>query len=220
MPLALSGVYIYNLVRKLLSLATKRFVQDQGTIKEKPILMIKRLRDKSRDDLARNLNSFGVAGVLAERGRWEEKIEKFWYLRSLGIIDITGGVIKWANIWKKDGSKNSPPQWWVIFGVPDSRQVPGYKLVNIRTIRKKAFPLFGKVIGVTWRGDDASIGLIDILTHDQEIENLLKNKCNLTIKNYTEQFQGWTIKVDRWINPTAQDWSIYQKIAKLLFSYD
>ena len=89
MLLALSGFYIYNLVRKLLSLATKRFVQDQGTIKEKPILMIKRLRDKSRDDLARNLNSFGVAGVLAERGRWEEKIEKFWYLRSLGIIDIT-----------------------------------------------------------------------------------------------------------------------------------
>jgi len=33
------------------------------------------LRDKTRDKLAQKLNSLGIAAVLAERGRIEEKIE-------------------------------------------------------------------------------------------------------------------------------------------------
>jgi hypothetical protein len=67
-------------------------------------------RDKSRDELARNLSSLGVRADLAERGRAEEKIENSWYQRSLGIIDLPEGLVRWINILKKDGSKNSPPR--------------------------------------------------------------------------------------------------------------
>jgi len=68
-------------------------------------------RDKTRDNLARDLNSLSIRAELAERGQVEEKIENSWYQRSLGIIYIPDGLIRWVNTLKKDGSSKSPPQW-------------------------------------------------------------------------------------------------------------
>jgi len=95
-------------------------------------------RDKSRDELAQNLNSLGIRADLAERGRTEEKVENSWYQRSLGIIDVPEGLVRWINILKKDGSKNSPPRWWVILCIPDERPLSNHKAVDIKTIRKKS----------------------------------------------------------------------------------
>ncbi len=52
------------------------------------------LRDKTRDNLAYALNLLGVRAELAERDRAEERIHSSWR-RSLGIIDILEGPIKW-----------------------------------------------------------------------------------------------------------------------------
>ena len=93
-------------------------------------------RDKTRDKLAQNLNSLGIRADLAERGRAEEKIENSWYQRSLGIIDVPEGLVRWINILKKDASKNSPPLWWVILCIPDERPLSKHKAVDIKTIKK------------------------------------------------------------------------------------
>jgi hypothetical protein len=87
-------------------------------------------RDKTRDKLAQNLNSLGIGADLAERGRAEEKIENSWYQRSLGIIDVPEGLVRWINILKKDASKNSPPMWWVILCIPDERPLSNHKAVE------------------------------------------------------------------------------------------
>jgi hypothetical protein len=176
------------------------------------------LRDKTRDRLAQNLNSMGVTAVLAERGRVEEKIENSWYQRSLGIIDISEGSVRWINMLKKDGSKNSPPRWWVVLGIPDERPIPKHQVVDIRTIRKKTFPLFGKILDVTWKGNDSGTGLADVLSNDEEVKNLAKNTGNLTIHNYAKEFQGWTLQVDRRFKPTNQDWANIQKIGNYILS--
>lgn len=176
------------------------------------------LRDKTRDKLALNLHSLGVSAVLSERNRIEEKVENSWYQRSLGIIDIPEGSIQWINILKKDGSKNSPPRWWVILGIPDERPVPDHKTVDIKTIRKKKIPIFGRVIDVTWKGDDYGTGLSETLSGDEAIKNLAKNIGNLTIHSYTKEFQGWTLQVDRRFSLTTKDWEAIQKIANYIFS--
>jgi hypothetical protein len=177
-----------------------------------------RLRDKSRDRLAQNLSSLGIRAELAERGRAEEKVENSWYQRSLGIIDISEGPVTWINILKKDGSKNSPPQWWIILGIPDERPLSEHKTVDIKTIRKKTIPLFGKVVDVTWRGDDHHTGLVEVLSNDKAVKNLAKRIGNLTIHNYAKEFQGWTLQVDRRFAPTNQDWTTIQKIAGYILS--
>ena len=175
-------------------------------------------RDKSRDELARNLSSLGVRADLAERGRAEEKVENSWYQRSLGIIDIPEGSVRWINILKKDGSQNSPPQWWVILGIPDERPLSNHKAVDIKTIRKKSFPLFGKVTDVTWKGNDHHTGQAEILSNDETVKDLAKKIGNLTLHSYAKEFQGWTLQVDRRFEPTNQDWATIQKIADYILS--
>jgi len=175
-------------------------------------------RDKSRDRLAHSLSSLGIGAVLAERGQAEEKVENSWYQRSLGIIDIPEGLVRWINILKKDGSRNSPPQWWVILGIPDERPLTNHKAVDIKTIRKKTFPLFGKVVDVTWKGDDHHTGLAQVLSNDESVKNLAKRIGNLTIHNYAKEFQGWTLQVDRRFEPTSQDWVTIQRIANYILS--
>jgi hypothetical protein len=178
------------------------------------------LRDKTRDKLAQKLNSLGVAAVLAERGRAEEKIENSWYQRSLGIIDIPEGLVRWINILKKDGSKNSPPRWWIILAIPDERPIPKHQAINIKTIRKRSFPLFGKIIDVTWKGNDFHTGLADTLSNDQAVKDLTKNTGNLTIHSYDKEFQGWTLQIDRRVDLTDQDWKTIQMVANYVLSSD
>ena len=96
--------------------------------------MKEKLRDKTRDDLAHALNS-------------------------LGVIDLPEGPIRWINILKRDRSKNSPPKWWINLCIPDERPVLIHKEVKVRTVRKKSFPLFGKVVDVAWKGEDYGTGL-------------------------------------------------------------
>ena len=112
--------------------------------------MREKLRDKTRDQLAENLNGIGVTATLSERDRPEEKVGNRLFRRSLGIIDIADdGLIRWINIIKQDRQKDSPPRWWVYLGIPVDKQLPKSRSVNIRTKRKKSFPLFGRIIGVT-----------------------------------------------------------------------
>lgn len=180
--------------------------------------MREKLRDKTRDNLARHLNSIGIKADMAERGRVEEKIEKSWIERSLGIIDIPEGSIRWINIAKKDRSKDSPPHWRIIHGIPDDRPISKQQTFKIKTVRKKTFPLFGKVVDVRWEGEDYNIGLIDILSNDTSVKNTAIQLGNLEVRSHTDKFQGWTVKVDRRIKPTHLHWETFQKIAEHLLS--
>jgi hypothetical protein len=114
--------------------------------------MKERFRDKTRDELAWVLKHIGVKVETAERGGIQEKAENSWYQRSLGIIEILEGPIKWINILKS--SLDNSPKFWIVMGIPDEKPLPKDQALKIKTVRKKTFPLFGKVmfgkvIGVT-----------------------------------------------------------------------
>ena len=74
-------------------------------------------------------------------------------------------------------------------------------------MRKKSFPIFGKVIDVTWKGNDYGTGLSETLSSDDAVKSLVKNIGNMTIHSYTKEFQGWTLQVDRRFRMTNQDWA-------------
>ena len=154
-----------------------------------------RLRDKSRDELAYALNSVGVKTEMAERGRAEEKVEDSWYQRSLGVIDILEGSIRWVNILKRDAGQHNPPKWWVVLGIPDERPVSTRQQTKIKTVRKKTFPLFGKVVDVIWKGYDGGTGLVNTLSKDVPTKTLAKRIGNLEVKSQANGFQGWTLLI-------------------------
>ena len=155
---------------------------------------------------------------MTERGDVEEQVENSWYQRSLGVIDLPEGPIRWINILKKDGTNKSPPQWWVVLGIPDKRSISSHQTVQIKTVRKKTFPLFGKVVDVTWKGNDSDTDLVNVLSTDPAIKTLSQRIGNLEIKNHSNEFQGWTLTVDRQFSPTNQDWETLEKVADHILS--
>lgn len=181
-------------------------------------------RDKSRDNLTKNLNSIGVNAQMVKRGRPEAKIHDTWWQRSLGIIDIPDGNIRWINILKKDRSRHSGPLWHILFGIPDERPIQYGENVRIRTIRKKAFPIFGKVVDVNWKGKDSSTGLAFTLSQDDEISELSKRIGDFRVRNFD---QGWTLMLGRYgkpsmldkrAGPSEHDWAVLQKLAGYILS--
>ena len=180
--------------------------------------MKEKLRDKTRDNLINALNSLGVKAEMAERKRAEEKVHNAWWNRSLGVIDLPEGPVRWINIIKKDRQKDSPPMWWINHCIPDERPISGSREIDVKTVRKKSFPLLGKVIGVDWKGKDHSTGLVNRLSYDQATKDLATRIGNIRIRSYSEEFQGWTVQVDRRFEPTRQDWQTIQKIADYLLS--
>ncbi|MCY4085502.1 MAG: hypothetical protein OXG37_01095 [Actinomycetia bacterium] len=180
--------------------------------------MREKLRDKTRDQLTVALNALGVQAVMAERGRPEEAIHNSWWQRSLGVIDLPEGPVRWINVVKKDGGRDSPPRWWINLCIPDERQLPGRRTVKIKTARKKSFPLLGSVADVAWKGDDHRTGLIRALSDDGEVKGLAARVGNLRIRSHTGEFQGWTLQVDRRFIPTSEDWQTIQTIASRLLS--
>jgi hypothetical protein len=78
--------------------------------------------------------------------------------------------------------------------------------------------LFGKVVDVTWKGNDFGTGLINALSSDETVAELAKKIGNLAVRSYAKVFQGWTLQVDRRFEPTHQDWETIRKIADYLLS--
>ena len=180
--------------------------------------MKEKLRDKTRDNLTHALNSLGVEAEMAERGRTEEKVHNAWWNRSLGVIDLPEGPVKWINIIKKDQSKDSPPMWWINHCIPDERPISGSREIDVKTVRKKTFPLLGKVVAVDWKGKDHSTGLVNRLSYDQAMKDLATRIGDIRIRSYSKEFQGWTLQVAKRFEPTRQDWQTIQKIADYLLS--
>jgi hypothetical protein len=177
--------------------------------------MRERLRDKTRDELADWLVGIGVIATLSERDRPEEKVGKNWGRRSLGIIDIANSPISFANIIKQDGNDKTPPRWWIFLGVPQDKQLPKSRSVNIHTKRRKSFPIIGKVVGVDWKGQDRGHGLAKKLSDDEETDNLAGDVGNIRLRTLHDDFSGWSIEIDRKMKPTIEQWRSLERIAEI-----
>ena len=180
--------------------------------------MKERLRDKTRDELTLALNALGIKATMAERERPEEKIQNAWTNRSQGIIDVQEGPIRWVNCLKQDGSQYSPPQWWTVFGIPDERLFMEQRAVKIKTARSKSFPLFGKVVNVTWKGEDRATRLISVLANDPAVKSFVKKTGDVEIESHAGEFHGWSVQVNGKFSPTQQNWDIVRRIAEHLLS--
>ena len=177
-----------------------------------------KIRDKTRDNLAAQLVALGVSAKLADRGRVEERVGKPVFHRSLGIIDISDGPMRWINIVKRDGNKHQRPAWRVVMGVPADSLVPQGPGARLRTVRKKSLPIFGRVVSVTWKGDDHGLRLVEAFSNDTAVQDLAKELGNLEVRAHGDEFQGWTVTLDRRITPTMMGWRVLQDMAQRLLS--
>ena len=179
--------------------------------------MREKIRDKTRDEFAKQLDQIGVTAIISDRKRPEERVGNRTLRRSLGIIDIPNedGPIKWINIIKQDRTDKHPPRWWFYLGVPGDKPLPKSRSVNIKTKRKKSFPLFGKIIGVTSKGQDRNHGLATKLSNDTETDNLAIGVGNIRVKTLHDDFNGWSIEIDRKFKLTVENWKSLNRLAEI-----
>ena len=165
------------------------------------------LRDKSRDRMAASLETAGIQAEMVDRDlrRPEEQIRKSsWFgSTSLGLIDIrTDSPISWINVVRtKRADKHGPARYRVVFGIPDQSIPMNHKQLKLKTVRKKTFPLFGKVVEVSWRGEAHTFPLAKTLSEDEEIAKAVVDLGDVTIFTHPNQFQGWTIEINKIFSP-------------------
>ena len=184
------------------------------------------LRDKSRDEMAENLNASGVKAEMADRGRPEEGIRSGSTLlrpfgqQSLGLIDILDdGPIRWINVVRiKRRDKNSGPRYRAVLGIPDDSIPMNHKQLKIKTVRKKAFPVFGQVTDVYWESKGNLQPLVKVFSDDVDIDNVVTDLGNMSVYTHPNKFQGWTLELGRMFVPTESRWATFQKIANYLLS--
>ena len=191
--------------------------------------MLEAFRDKSRDTVAASLAAASIQAEMVDRDleRPEEKIRTFKLFghSSLGLIDIrTDDPISWINVVRiKRADKHGPARYRVVFGIPDPSIPMIHKRLKLKTVRKKTFPLFGKVIDVTWKGESHTIPLAKTLSEDEEIDRAVADLGDMTIFTHPNQFQGWTIEINKIFSPhppavTISRWEALKNIANYLLS--
>ncbi|MQG19523.1 MAG: hypothetical protein FI687_07110 [SAR202 cluster bacterium] len=183
-----------------------------------------KIRDKSRDELTKSLTGIGIDAEMSTRGLKEEKIGKSWLRSSLGIINIQDQSVKWINVVKQNGSQHSPPKWFFIYFIPDIR-ISNQNKIKIKTFRKRSFLLiFGKIIDVTWSGNDINTGLSEILNSDLDMKNFVKKIGDIQIESHSDIIKGWTIRLETYRRNSgppsvySETWKNLQKITQQLLS--
>jgi len=193
--------------------------------------MLEKIRDKTRDDLYQNLINLGIDCELSKRGIRADKLQNPWHRKSLGVIKINSNYpIDFINIIKKDRSKDSPPRWWYYFAIPTDLVKSKSDSIEIRSIRKKTFPIFGKVKSIEWKHNAHSQNLASQFTQDTDINSLAINIGNVKIESINKDFSGYTfsgftIEIERknwkdWgnnrqISLNINQWNTLNKIANI-----
>jgi hypothetical protein len=182
--------------------------------------MLNKLRDNTRDALTHDLVALGIKAKMSERGREEERIRSGFKLllqQSLGVIDIEDGPVEWINVVRlKRRDKHGPPVHRIVFGIPSNNLPEKHHPLKLSTVRKKSFPLFGKVVAVDWKGDSALLPLITDFSNDDAVNRVVKEAGNLQVRTHPGQFRGFTVEIDRKFRPTLEYWEAIHKIAEYL----
>ena len=169
----------------------------------------------------------GIECEMSKRGIRADKLQNPWHRKSLGVIKINSdSPIEFINIIKQDRSKDSPPRWWYYFAVPDKSVQSKPNQIEVRSIRKKTFPVFGKVKSIEWKHNNHSDNLANEFTQDTDINSLAMDIGNVKIQSINKDFSeytftGYTIEIERktgdnkTLSLNINQWNTLNKIANI-----
>ena len=90
--------------------------------------------------------------------------------------------------------------------------------VEVRATKRKTFPLFDRVMHLTWTGEDQGTGLANTLTVEPAAKDLAKRAGDMEVRSYGGLSQGWTLQFGRRFAPRRRDWDAILRIADHLLA--
>lgn len=188
--------------------------------------LVNLFRDKTRDNLRAGLQRLGIDARMIARGRVEEEIWSGFsdgltkMPKSLGIIHIPEGPIRWVNILKETyyiGSQTSHTDYYTEYGVPNPRLRPDSPNARIKTIRVKSVPVFGKVVDLHWEGGESYPKVVSRLNSDDKLRQPIMKSRDVTITAIGD-CGCWIMSTQTRDVPSGELWNCYQAIAKHLLA--
>lgn len=175
--------------------------------------------------LVDGLCAIGLEARVAEAGRPERRaVGQGWGRRSELLIEIRGEPIRWLNVVSR--LRGQATQTTNMYVIPDSTiSMEGW----LRAARVKTIPMFGRVVGLRWKGR-LPVSLIRRLDQDVLLsQTLMSLKEDIEIQSDPE-FGCWCLlslqhKFDRgtarsWQPaPSAEKWKCYKAIARHLLGH-
>ena len=141
--------------------------------------------------------------------------------KSLGVIDISEGPIRWVNVRELGPDVDGNAAYYADFGVPDPKVTAGFPKVRIKSEKVKTSWFFGKVIDIGWKGKDYGLGVIDRLQSDRALRDLATNRSDDVRITALPDEGCWVISYGVWAStgagnhrlPSILTWSSYKAIA-------
>ena len=180
---------------------------------------------RQMEDLTIGLGSLGIDAELSESRQSEQDIGSggiFNKNRSLGLINIAKGPIRWINL--REASEGQGPDgmhvlysYYMDYGV---RYDTGAKLPNatIVPVRKKRFLIFGAVVAIRWRGIFAlGTDIANRLNADPSMKFSTIWDDDFEITSYPAH-ESWILSAKEWRVPSRLQWDAYQALTEHLLS--
>lgn len=213
-------------------------------------IIIPRILDKHRmDKLCASLCGSGLDAQMVERRQPEQHVARhgggpiagllgFSSDKSLGLIEIQGSPIRWVNVIKEKGGQHRGDTFRIAYLVPDTT-VSGKRYLELKSVRVKSIPVFGRVVDLRWKGkyegenvviDETLIALKEDLIRrlSQEVllgQTLVKLKEDIEICGYPE-YECWAISSSwdpmDWLGrprkpaTLRERWECYEIVATIL----
>jgi len=181
------------------------------------------MRDRTLDEWCSGFQGLGLHAQTSNLGRAEKDI-KYWRSHSLGHIDIYPGPISWVNVMRYSDADGG---YYLEYGVLDHKVGPSFPRVEIKTVRVRDNPLFGKFIDLRWKGKDCGLGLIDRLSGEVSLRQAILDSGDFYLRAYPGRF-GWLLAAgtNSWegeresqtVAPSRQIWECLQAIARHLLA--
>ncbi len=177
--------------------------------------------ERQRDRIFIDLNELGIDAQLSETYQPEQVIgidDMLKTNKSLGLINIKDGPIRWINFKEARKSKGLGGDYRCIYhmdyGVPLTKGSSITKQ-RISAVRLKRFSIFGPVVRIRWKGEGRGRIVASQLNADALMGQAAVMDGGIELACYPDHL-CWIISTNEWHSPSEEQWSAYQALARHL----
>ncbi len=104
---------------------------------------------------------------------------------------------------------------WYFFAIPSNEIISQDNSIEVKSIRKKSTPVFGKVESIIWEPNNNSKDLAEKFIQDEDINMLSMRLGNIKIQSLHDNFSGFSIELEFKVKDRSLDFSHWETLNRI-----